>query len=81
MGDVAVSALVKQVLGHLSSISIKEFGLLWGFKDDVLALKDDFEQLEAVLQDAEQKHIKEKGVELWLRSLKSASLKVVLKHV
>ncbi|XP_076911121.1 disease resistance protein RGA2-like [Bidens hawaiensis] len=76
MGVVVVSDLVKDVLGRLTSIDIQEFGLLWVFKDDILALKDDFDRIEAVLQDAEHKHNKEKAVELWLKSVKSASLEV-----
>ncbi|KAJ0810900.1 putative virus X resistance protein-like, coiled-coil [Helianthus annuus] len=76
MGDAAVSALVKEVLGILTSELIKEFGLIRRFKGDILRLKEDFEQIEAVLEDAEEKHVKEKAVELWLRRLRSASLKV-----
>ncbi|KAM0068189.1 putative virus X resistance protein-like, coiled-coil [Helianthus debilis subsp. tardiflorus] len=77
MGDVAVSALVKDVLGRLTSEVIKELALLWGLKDDLSNLKDDFEQIEAVLEDAEERHIKERAVELWLQRLRSASLKVL----
>ncbi|KAJ0613152.1 putative virus X resistance protein-like, coiled-coil [Helianthus annuus] len=76
MGDAAVSALVKDVIGRLTSELIKEFGLLWGFKGDIMRLKEDFEQIQAVLEDAEEKHIKEKAVELWLQRLRSASFKV-----
>uniref|UniRef100_A0A251VUJ9 Disease resistance N-terminal domain-containing protein n=1 Tax=Helianthus annuus TaxID=4232 RepID=A0A251VUJ9_HELAN len=76
MGDGAASALVKDVLGRLNSVDIQEFGLLWGFNEDVLALKDDFDRIKGVLQDAEEKHSKEKAVGLWLKSLRSASLEV-----
>ncbi|KAJ0613104.1 putative virus X resistance protein-like, coiled-coil [Helianthus annuus] len=76
MGDAAVSALVKEVLGILTSELIKEFGLLRRFKGDILALKEDFEQIQAVLEDAEEKQVKEKAVELWLQRLRSASLQV-----
>ncbi|KAJ0613141.1 putative virus X resistance protein-like, coiled-coil [Helianthus annuus] len=76
MGDAAVSALVKDVIGRLTSELIKEFGLLRRFKGDIMRLKEDFEQIQAVLEDAEEKHIKEKAVELWLQRLRSASFKV-----
>ncbi|KAJ0613162.1 putative virus X resistance protein-like, coiled-coil [Helianthus annuus] len=76
MGDAAVSALVKDVIGRLTSELIKEFALVRGFKGDILALKENFEQIQAVLEDAEEKQVKEKAVELWLRRLRSASLKV-----
>ncbi|KAM0005404.1 putative virus X resistance protein-like, coiled-coil [Helianthus debilis subsp. tardiflorus] len=72
MGDAAVSALVRDVIGRLTSELIKEFALLWGFKGDIMRLKEDFEQIQAVLEDAEEKHIKEKAAfstEALLRSL------------
>ncbi|KAJ0810920.1 putative virus X resistance protein-like, coiled-coil [Helianthus annuus] len=76
MGDAAVSALVRDVLGRLTSQLIKEFALIRGFKNDILRLKKDFEEIQAVLEDAEEKHIKKKAVELWLQRLRSASFKV-----
>ncbi|KAM0005422.1 putative virus X resistance protein-like, coiled-coil [Helianthus debilis subsp. tardiflorus] len=76
MADAAVSALVRDVLGRLTSELIKEFALFRGFKGDILRLKKDFEEIQAVLEDAEEKHIKEKAVELWLQRLRSASFMV-----
>ncbi|KAJ0628617.1 putative virus X resistance protein-like, coiled-coil [Helianthus annuus] len=76
MGDAAVSALVSEVVGRLTSVVINELALLWGFKDDILTLKEDFKNIQAVLEDAEDKQIKEKTVELWLQSLRSASLEI-----
>ncbi|MFS7909244.1 putative virus X resistance protein-like, coiled-coil [Helianthus anomalus] len=76
MADAAVSVLVKEVVGRLTSEVIKEFNLLWGFRNDILTLKEDFTNIQAVLEDAEDKHSKEKTVETWLKSLRSASLKV-----
>ncbi|KAM0005478.1 putative virus X resistance protein-like, coiled-coil [Helianthus debilis subsp. tardiflorus] len=54
----------------------KSFALFRAFNRDILVLKEDFEQIQAVLEDAEEKQVKEKAVELWLRRLRSASLKV-----
>ncbi|KAF5823780.1 putative virus X resistance protein-like, coiled-coil [Helianthus annuus] len=76
MGDAVISALVNEMVRRLTSAAIEEVGLLRRFKGDILRLKEDFEQIQAVLEDAEEKHIKEKAVELWLRRLRSASLKV-----
>ncbi|KAJ0920364.1 putative virus X resistance protein-like, coiled-coil [Helianthus annuus] len=76
MGEAAISTLVADVLGKLTSELIKEFDLLWGFKNDASSLKDDFDQIQAVLQDAEEKHNKEEAVKLWLQRLRSASLEV-----
>ncbi|KAJ0810935.1 putative virus X resistance protein-like, coiled-coil [Helianthus annuus] len=76
MGDALVSALVSEVVRTLTAAAMEEFALFRGFKNDILRLKKDFEEIQAVLEDAEEKHIKEKAVELWLRRLRSASLKV-----
>ncbi|KAK9058851.1 hypothetical protein SSX86_023695 [Deinandra increscens subsp. villosa] len=76
MADAAVSALVKEVMGRLASLAIQEFGLLWGFKKDISSLEDDFKQIEAVLEDAQEKRIKEKEVDLWLTSLRSACMEI-----
>ncbi|KAF5824060.1 putative virus X resistance protein-like, coiled-coil [Helianthus annuus] len=76
MGDAVVSALVTEVVGRLTSELIKEFNLLWGFKNDISSLKEDFKNIQAVLEDAADKHSKEKTIEIWLKSLRSASLKI-----
>ncbi|KAJ0571358.1 putative virus X resistance protein-like, coiled-coil [Helianthus annuus] len=76
MGEAAISTLVADVLGKLTSELIEEFDLLWGFKNVTSSLKDDFDQIQAVLQDAEEKHSKEEAVKLWLRRLRSAYLEV-----
>nr|ACY69609.1 CC-NBS-LRR resistance-like protein RGC203 [Helianthus annuus] len=76
MADAGVSALVTEVVGRLTSEVIKEFNLLWGFKNDILTLRDDFEQIQAVLRDAEEKQVKNNTVEVWLKRLRSASLEV-----
>ncbi|KAM0005426.1 putative virus X resistance protein-like, coiled-coil [Helianthus debilis subsp. tardiflorus] len=76
MADALVSALVSEVVRTLSDAAKEEFALFRAFNGDILALKEDFEQIQAVLEDAEEKQVKEKAVELWLRRLRSASLKV-----
>ncbi|MFS7908979.1 putative virus X resistance protein-like, coiled-coil [Helianthus anomalus] len=76
MADALVSALVSEVVRTLTAAAMEEFALFRGFKGDILDLKEDFEQIQAVLEDAEEKQVKEKAVELWLRRLRSASLKV-----
>lgn len=75
MGEVLLSGLVTEVLRGLTSVAMQEFSLLSDIESDVSNLRDNFDQIQAVLQDAEEKH-QEKSVELWLKSLRSASLKV-----
>ncbi|KAI7731484.1 hypothetical protein M8C21_026908 [Ambrosia artemisiifolia] len=73
-----VSEHVKGVSRSLTSAAeaIQEFGLHRGFKDDMLTLKHDFDKIQAVLHDAEDKRNSEIPVYLWLRSLRSVTLEV-----
>ncbi|MFS7909241.1 putative virus X resistance protein-like, coiled-coil [Helianthus anomalus] len=74
MADALVSVLVKEVVRILGSVANQEFTLLRGLEDDISSLKDDFEQIQAVLRDAEEKRVKNNAVEAWLKRLRSASL-------
>ncbi|KAI7737953.1 hypothetical protein M8C21_015146, partial [Ambrosia artemisiifolia] len=74
MGDAAVSALVKEVVGRITSELIKEFRLFRGFQKDILTLKNEFLLNEVVLEDADEKQNKDKAVQVWLKSLKSATM-------
>ncbi|KAJ0613290.1 putative virus X resistance protein-like, coiled-coil [Helianthus annuus] len=74
MADVGVAVLVKEVVRILGSVANQEFTLLRGLEDDISSLKDDFEQIQAVLRDAEEKRVKNNAVEAWLKRLRSASL-------
>ncbi|PWA73376.1 Disease resistance protein [Artemisia annua] len=76
MADPITSALVTDVVGRLTSKAIQEYGLLRGLKNDLSTLENTFKQIQGVLHDAEMKQTKEKEVEEWLRTLKSASLDV-----
>ncbi|PWA57015.1 NB-ARC domains-containing protein [Artemisia annua] len=74
MADPITSALVKDLVGRLTSAAIQEYGLLRGLKKDLSALNKTFEKIQRVLYDAEEKQKMLKDVEEWLRDLKSASL-------
>ncbi|PWA67368.1 Disease resistance protein [Artemisia annua] len=76
MADPFTSALVSDVVGKLTSAAFQEVGLLWGLENDLLALNNTFRQIQGVLYDAEMRQTNEKGVEEWLKTLKSASLEV-----
>ncbi|KAJ0735486.1 putative virus X resistance protein-like, coiled-coil [Helianthus annuus] len=76
MADALVSVLVKEVVRILGSVANQELALLRGLKNDILSLKNDFERIQAVLQDAEVKRVENNAVEVWLKQLRSASLEV-----
>ncbi|KAF5823946.1 putative virus X resistance protein-like, coiled-coil [Helianthus annuus] len=74
MGDAVVAVLVKEVVRILGSLANQELALLRGLKGDILSLQNDFEQIQAVLQDAEEKQVKNNTVKIWLKHLRSVSL-------
>ncbi|KAJ0613294.1 putative virus X resistance protein-like, coiled-coil [Helianthus annuus] len=74
MGDAAVAVIVKEVVRILGSVAAQEIALLRGLEGDISSLKNDFEQIQAVLQHAEEKRVKNNAVEVWLKRLRSASL-------
>ncbi|PWA92870.1 Disease resistance protein [Artemisia annua] len=76
MADPITSALVSDMVGRLTSKAIQEYGLLRELKTDLSALENTFKQIQGVLYDAEMRQTNEKGVEEWLKTLKSASLEV-----
>ncbi|GJS16552.1 disease resistance protein [Tanacetum coccineum] len=74
-GSITI-ALVSDAVIRLTSKAFKEYGLLTDLENDLSALKETFKQIRGVLDDAEKKQTTQKGVEEWLRTLKSASLEV-----
>ncbi|KAJ9559304.1 hypothetical protein OSB04_013918 [Centaurea solstitialis] len=74
--DAILSALVSDVSASLASIAFQEFRRLQSLKADVIALKETYRKIQAVLSDSEVTLNKEKSVETWLKSLRSASLEV-----
>nr|GEW22966.1 disease resistance protein [Tanacetum cinerariifolium] len=81
MVDAAISALVNDVVGRLTSKAIQEYGLLRGLKIDLSALENTFKQTQGVLYDAEMKQTKQKDIEEWLMNLKFASLENMRKKL
>ncbi|XP_015384336.1 putative disease resistance protein RGA3 [Citrus sinensis] len=72
-----VDAIVSPLLEQLISISYEEakqqVRLVIGVKKQVKKLTSNLRAIQAVLNDAEQRQVKEKSVRLWLDQLKEAS--------
>ncbi|KAL7090254.1 hypothetical protein ACP275_12G029200 [Erythranthe tilingii] len=73
MADGVVSAVVKTVLGVLSSSTLQEIYLYWGLTDDLNNLESMFSTIQLVLKDAEIKQMKSEAIQNWLWKLKNAS--------
>ncbi|KAJ3693804.1 hypothetical protein LUZ60_009284 [Juncus effusus] len=78
VGEVLVSAVVKQLFMTLSSPVLAEAGLLWNFTADLGKMKETLITIQAVLKDAEKRseRVNEETVRLWLKRLKTASYEI-----
>ncbi|OVA08807.1 hypothetical protein BVC80_8801g36 [Macleaya cordata] len=75
--DVVVQGFVgysvSEILKNLVLYIAEKFNLAWGLKDEVKKLKDSFEMILAVVEDAETKQVKEKAARVWLERLKDVA--------
>ncbi|KAL5736688.1 hypothetical protein ACOSQ2_031476 [Xanthoceras sorbifolium] len=69
-------AFVRFMLERLNSLVQKEVGLIWGVDREMKRLQSLLSTIQAVLEDAEEKQIKDKALQNWLRKLKDAAYKV-----
>ncbi|XP_075659879.1 putative disease resistance protein RGA4 [Castanea sativa] len=66
-------ALVSAIKDQLSSFITSEFTLIANVKGEVHKLESKFHTIQAMLNDAEKRQVKEEAVKLWLDKLKDVS--------
>ncbi|XP_030959650.1 putative disease resistance protein RGA3 [Quercus lobata] len=66
-------ALVSAIKDQLSSFIASEFLSIANFKGEVQKLESKFHTIQAMLNDAEKRQVKEEAVKLWLDKLKDVS--------
>ena len=64
---------VSEIKSQLFSIITSEFKLIANVKEEVPKLDSKFRTIQAVLNDAEKRQVKEEAVKLWLYKLKDVS--------
>ncbi|KAF3449631.1 hypothetical protein FNV43_RR10362 [Rhamnella rubrinervis] len=69
-------AFLNVVVENLNTLIQKELGLLWGVNKDMERLSSTLTTICAVLEDAEEKQLKEKAIKNWLEKLTDASYEV-----
>ncbi|GKV37333.1 hypothetical protein SLEP1_g45372 [Rubroshorea leprosula] len=74
MAEALVSALLEQITTIICEGALEEVRLLKGVKEDLRKLKFNLTSIKALLEDAEQKQISDKIVQLWLDRLQEESL-------
>ncbi|XP_077251619.1 disease resistance protein RPP13-like [Tasmannia lanceolata] len=73
MAIVILSVFLRVLFEKLASVGVKEFGFLWGIKDNLDKLKSTFTTNQGVLADAEGRQLKEKALLDWLGKLKEVA--------
>ncbi|GLU11254.1 hypothetical protein SLE2022_280120 [Rubroshorea leprosula] len=74
MAEALVSTLLEQITTIICEGALEEVRLLKGVKKDLRKLNCNLKSIKALLEDAEQKQISDKAVQLWLDRLQEASL-------
>lgn len=69
-------AFLQILLKNLTSFIQEELGLFFGFKNEFENLKSTFTTIQAVLEDAQEKQLKDKPLENWLQKLNIAAYEV-----
>lgn len=66
-------AFLQIMLENLTCFIQGELGLILGFKDEFEKLQSTFTTIQAVVQDAQLKQLKDKAIENWLQKLNGAA--------
>ncbi|KAH0646755.1 hypothetical protein KY290_034392 [Solanum tuberosum] len=69
-------AFLQILLDNLTCFIQGELGLFFGFKDEFENLRSTFTTIQAVLEDAQEKQLKDKPLENWLHKLNVAACEV-----
>lgn len=67
MAEALLGALAEVVLRKVASLATEEISLLWGLNKDLERLSEKLEMIQALLYDAESKHVSSGAVQLWLK--------------
>ncbi|KAB5513654.1 hypothetical protein DKX38_027560 [Salix brachista] len=73
MADALVSVVLEQLSSIIAQKVQKEVGLVAGVKNEVRKLESNFQAIQAVLVDAEQRQLKEESIKRWMGQLKDVS--------
>ena len=73
MAESLVSSLLEQIASIAVQEAEQEIRLVIGVDEEVRKLEDNLRTIQAVLDDAEKRQLKEEAVKLWLKRLKDVS--------
>ncbi|XP_007033676.2 PREDICTED: putative disease resistance protein RGA3 [Theobroma cacao] len=70
MAEALLSFAIRATLSKVISIAGEQINLAWGFKKGLARLLDSLTMIQAVLQDADGRQVRDKAVRLWLERLR-----------
>ncbi|KAK9989507.1 hypothetical protein SO802_029746, partial [Lithocarpus litseifolius] len=73
MADAILYGVAQKIIESLGSSTLKLIASIWGVKDDLEKMKNTISAIQAVLEDAEEKQVKDRQVEDWLMKLRDAA--------
>ncbi|XVF34844.1 hypothetical protein REPUB_Repub18cG0093300 [Reevesia pubescens] len=76
MAKALLSMILEQLSGFIPQEIKHHVGLAVGLEEEIQKLTSNFEAIQAVIEDAERKQVKEASVRHWLRKLKNVSYDV-----
>ncbi|KAM3397284.1 putative disease resistance protein RGA3 [Capsicum galapagoense] len=68
--------LIQVVIDNITSFLEGELALLFGFENELERLSSRFSTIQAVLEDAQEKQLKDKAIKNWLQKLNAAAYKI-----
>ncbi|XVF37625.1 hypothetical protein REPUB_Repub20aG0025600 [Reevesia pubescens] len=74
--EAVLGAAVQLTLSKVISLAAEQISLASGFKKDLKKLKMLLTMIQAMLQDAEEKHVRDGAVRLWLQELRDVAYEV-----
>ncbi|XP_022761774.1 disease resistance protein RGA2-like [Durio zibethinus] len=74
--EAVLGAAVELTLSNVISLAAEQVSLAWGFKKDLRKFRVLLTMIQAMLQDAEEKHVRDGAVRLWLQELRDVAYEV-----
>ncbi|TYI68749.1 hypothetical protein E1A91_D08G109800v1 [Gossypium mustelinum] len=74
--EAVLGAAVQLTLSKVISLAAEQASLACGFKNDMKKLRVLLTLIQAVLQDAEEKHVRDGSVRLWLQELRDVAYEI-----
>ncbi|KAM3702285.1 hypothetical protein ACB098_04G012900 [Castanea mollissima] len=73
--DILVSSVAEEMLKKVISVTTEQISLAWDFKEELTQLRDSFETILSVLDDAKRRQVREESMRVWFQWLANIAYK------